>query len=200
MAVLVESISHFLQAQQHAGLDGPFGNFEKLRDLAMGEALEVGHLQDAALLGGEVQERLADDDAIENWGFDAIVVGEEMRDIVDGAGAAQGLLLAQDVDAEVAHQAAEPGDEGGLAGVETVRVAPDAEERFLYDILGEILTAQDADGDREGETAVLAVEIAQGFIVAVRDALKDRFCVGGRPHDRCTLPMASQRFPSWRAR
>lgn len=59
--------------------------------------------------------------------------------------------------------------------IEAVRVAPNPEEGFLDDLFREVFARDDAHGNGEGEASVLPVEIAQRLIVAIGDALEERF-------------------------
>ena len=81
---------------------------------------------------------------------------------------------AQVVDHEVAHQAQEPGARAAARGIEALGAPPDAQERLLHRVLGQVGAARDAQREAVGERRQPVVELRERALVAARDAAEER--------------------------
>ena len=163
-------------AGEHAGLDGAQRRAGERGDLPLGVAAVVGERQRLALRRRQHTQRrphLVGDHPGPGLLLDVARRQRRVqRQLVlrHDLPAALGLLPAHGIHRLVVHDGEQPRGDAAPPPVVGGRIAPDAEEHLLQDVLGQCVVGQDPAGQRERRTTEPLVEVVDGAGVARPDA------------------------------
>ena len=177
-----------------ARLDRALGNGEPRRDRALGEVVVVGQLEHLPVRGAQRLERRAHVHAREQR-LVAVVVGEVLGQL-----GRRGRAAPVRVDGRPAGEREDPRRGAPAGGVEARRRAPQAHERVLDDVLGELRVAQRLQRDagrpgwRSGRRAARARRPGPATPDAAAGPRRRRRCGRSRAADGCVRAIARIRF------
>ena len=172
-----QGLPQLVHSQSHAGFHGAERLSQLLGDLGLGQALEVGELDDLALVGREAGNGAGELFPLLRRVERDVVVGDR-----GGAGGIDGVErgamgrfpAAQAVDRAVADPGKEPGRGRSLRGILPARVLPDSRKDDLKHVLRFRTVSENAPGQGKRHPGIAVVQIRQRMGVAPGDAFQQR--------------------------
>ena len=170
--LFVDGDPETLDPATDARLDCAEGTVDAFRDLLLGEPLEVGQLDDFALLGREGYdsrlENLARVGEVEGFATGRAGLGSVAFEFLLEAAieCRAALHTADPVDRAIARRRADPRDKRPLFGVIGPGFLPDRGEDFAHDVLGVFIMVENFEGGGKNERRILLAQFVKRFVIA----------------------------------